>query len=89
MVGALYLVCLVLATLVHAFVLNVFLGLATRRTIRLWWLDCISFSTNLRILVQSTSIASLFFVYFFDDPDYVDLCIAPSMGVDQAIRTCL
>jgi hypothetical protein len=78
MVGSLYLVHLVLATLTCRFILDMLLGLAN--------LVHILVQANFGIPTPSISIASSPSVYAIDNPDYVDLSIAPSM---TTASTCL
>jgi hypothetical protein len=78
MVGALYLVCPVLVTPVHAFVPGALLGLANLATLRLRRLDCIDFGINPPIPTPSASIVSLPFFYVHDVLDCVNFDIASS-----------
>jgi len=80
------------SSMADAFVLDAFQGLVTRRTLCLWWLDCISFSTDLLVLVQTSSLPRLHHYFSFTSLTTLTmstLASPPSMGVDQAIHTCL
>ena len=78
MVGALYLVCPVLATPVRTLVPNALLGLANPATPRLRRLDCIDFGIDPPVPTPSASIASSPFFYVYDGLDCVDFGIASS-----------
>ena len=79
MVGALYLVCPVLATPTRAFIIDALLGLANLAdTWMLRRLDWIDFSIDPPIPTLSASIVSSPFFYIYDGPDCVDFDIASS-----------